>query len=458
MGEFMRVFSRIWIAAMILLTAFVAAGPSHAALQGRAVLTNGDPIIIELNEGQLLRLDRAMASVFIANPAIADVSAKSSRMLYLFGKSVGTTTLFALDANDNVIANVTVTVNHNLSQLQIALDRLVPNGVISTLSIDGAIVLSGMVETASEAENARRLASRFVGEGGEVINRLAVTASNQVNLRVRIVEVSREIVNQFGLNWDVFVDGGFQFGLQSLPPVAGINTLFGSGSIGDASIDVLIDALAEDSLVTILAEPNLTAVSGETASFLAGGEFPIPVDQDDEGITIEFKEFGVSLAFTPTLTGRSRISMRVRPEVSQLSTAAQIIANGISIPSLTTRRAETTVELASGQSFAIAGLILDNSRQDATKIPGLGDLPILGALFQSDRFQRNETELVIIVTPYIVRPVNPDELRTPLDPYRAPPLAESNAGKADSTRTVPVNPAQANNLGGDSKNTGFILD
>jgi len=458
MGEFMRVFSRIWVAATILLTVFVAAGPSHAALQGRAVLTNGDPIIIELSEGQLLRLDRAMASVFIANPNIADVSAKSSRMLYLFGKSVGTTTLFALDADDNVIANVTVTVNHNLSQLQIALDRLVPNGMISTLSIDGAIVLSGMVETATEAENARRLAARFVGEGGEVINRLAVTAPNQVNLRVRIVEVSREIVNQFGLNWDVFVDGGFQFGLSSLPPVAGINTLFGSGSIGDVSIDVLIDALAEDSLVTILAEPNLTAMSGETASFLAGGEFPIPVDQDDEGITIEFKEFGVSLAFTPTLTGRSRISMRVRPEVSQLSTAAQIVANGISIPSLTTRRAETTVELASGQSFAIAGLILDNTRQDSTKIPGLGDLPILGALFQSDRFQRNETELVIIVTPYIVRPVDPDQLRTPIDPYRAPAVASSNATGADTTRTVPVNPDQVNNLGGDTKNTGFILD
>ncbi len=458
MGEFMRVFSRIWVAATILLTVFVAAGPSHAALQGRAVLTNGDPIIIELSEGQLLRLDRAMASVFIANPNIADVSAKSSRMLYLFGKSVGTTTLFALDADDNVIANVTVTVNHNLSQLQIALDRLVPNGMISTLSIDGAIVLSGMVETATEAENARRLAARFVGEGGEVINRLAVTAPNQVNLRVRIVEVSREIVNQFGLNWDVFVDGGFQFGLSSLPPVAGINTLFGSGSIGDVSIDVLIDALAEDSLVTILAEPNLTAMSGETASFLAGGEFPIPVDQDDEGITIEFKEFGVSLAFTPTLTGRSRISMRVRPEVSQLSTAAQIVANGISIPSLTTRRAETTVELASGQSFAIAGLILDNTRQDSTKIPGLGDLPILGALFQSDRFQRNETELVIIVTPYIVRPVDPDQLRTPIDPYRAPAVASSNAAGADTTRTVPVNPDQVNNLGGDTKNTGFILD
>jgi len=444
------------MALAILLSVTLAPGSGQAALQGRAVPTNGDPIMIEVSEGQLLRLDRAMSSVFIANPTIADVSAKSNKLLYLFGKSVGTTTLFALDGSDNVIANVTVTVSHNLSRLQSSLDELVPSAQIIASSVDGAIVLSGNVETATESENARRLAARFMGETGEVINRLAVTAPNQVNLRVRIAEVAREVINQFGFNWSGLYDGAFQLGLQSLPPVAGINTLFFSDNIGDVSVDAVIDALAQDNMVTVLAEPNLTALSGETASFLAGGEFPIPVEQDDNGgITIEFKQFGVSLAFTPTLIGRGRISMRVRPEVSQLSTAAPIIANGISIPSLTTRRAETTVELASGQSFAIAGLILDNTRQENSKIPGLGDLPVLGALFQSDRFERDETELVIIVTPYIVQPVNPDQLRTPLDPYRAPPTAASGG---DTSRRVPVSPAQASTLGGDSKNTGFILD
>ena len=181
------------------------------------------------------------------------------------------------------------------------------------------------------------------------------------------------------------------------------------------------------------------------------------LSQDEDTIPIEFKEFGVSLAFQPTLIGRNRISMRVRPEVSQLSSAVQVLAGGLTVPSLTTRRAETTVELASGQSFAIAGLILDNTRQEHNQIPGLGDLPILGALFQSDRFQRNETELVIIVTPYIVQPVDADQLRTPLDPYRAPPVAEAKPKDAPA-RTVPVNPAQAENLGGASNNTGFILD
>jgi len=443
------------MAAAVLLAVALAAGGAEAALQGRAVPTNGDPIRIELSEGQLLRLDRGMASVFIANPEIADVTAKSDRLLYIFGKKVGTTTLFALDANDNVIANATVYVSHSLKRLQEALDELLPDGRIIATSVDGAIVLTGSVATATEAENARRLATRFITEGNEIINRIAVTAPNQVNLRVRIAEVSREVTNQFGFNWSVATDGGFRFALQSLLPTAGINDALVGGDIGDVSIDALIDALAEDNLITVLAEPNLTAVSGETASFLAGGEFPIPVSQDSDTITVEFKQFGVSLAFTPTLIGRSRISMRVRPEVSQLSTAAQIIAGGLSIPSLTTRRAETTVELASGQSFAIAGLIQDNTRQEHSKIPGLGDLPILGALFQSDRFQRNETELVIIVTPYIVRPVNADQLQTPLDPYRAPPVANN---KEPQGRTVPVNPAQAESLGSASKNTGFILD
>lgn len=454
----MRVISRLWLSLALVVVVTATAGQASAALQGRAVPTNGDPIEIELSEGQLLRLDRAMASVFIANPAIADITAKSERLLYLFGKTVGTTTLFALDGNDNVIANVTVHVTHNLARLDKALSELVPDGQIEVSSVDGAIILAGAVETASESEDARRLATRFISEGEEVINRLAVTAPNQVNLRVRIAEVSRDVINQLGFNWDFFVDSSFNFGLQSLNPIAGINTLAFSGTAGDASIDALIDALAEDNLVTVLAEPNLTALSGETATFLSGGEFPIPVSQDADSITIEFKQFGVSLSFTPTVLGRSRVSMRVRPEVSQLSNAVQVLAEGFAIPGLTTRRAETSVELASGQSFAIAGLLSDNTRSEARKIPGLGDLPILGALFQSDRFERRETELVIIVTPYVVRPVDANQLKTPVDPYRAAPLAASGQATvgAESSRVVPLDPAQASRLRGN--NTGFILD
>ncbi len=453
----MRVISGRWLAFALVTAMTLTAGQAMAGLQGRSVPANGEPLMIELSEGQLLRLDRSMASVFVANPEIADITAKSERLLYLFGKTVGTTTLFALDANENLIANVTIHVTHNLNRLQRALGELIPDGRIEVSSVDGAIVLAGALETATESEDARRLASRFISEGEEVINRLAVTAPNQVHLRVRIAEVSRDVINQLGFNWDVLVDSSFNFGLQSSPPVAGINTLFFNGSPGEATIDALIDALEEDNLVTILAEPNLTALSGETATFLSGGEFPIPVTQDRDSITIEFKQFGISLSFTPTLLGRSRVSMRVRPEVSQLSNAVQAIAGGLSIPSLITRRAETTVELSSGQSFAIAGLISDNTRAEARNYPGLADVPILGALFQSDRFERRESELVIIVTPYLVRPVDADDLRTPLDNYRAAPMAATGATVGTQpSQVVPLAPSQADRVRGN--NTGFILD
>ena len=239
------------------------------------------------------------------------------------------------------------------------------------------------------------------------------------------------------------------------------NNLFVSGNIGQVDINGLVDALAEDGLISIMAEPNLTALTGETASFLAGGEFPIPVPQDNGNITIEFKQFGVGLAFTPTILDDARISMRVRPEVSQLSSAGAVQLNGFFIPSLTTRRAETTVELASGQSFAIAGLLLDNSQQTNDAVPGLSDLPILGALFQSDLFERNETELVILVTPYVVQPIGKRQLlATPTDPYVSTKPAvsgQSLALSAANAQIVPVDPSHpaAQELAG---RPGFIVE
>ena len=208
----------------------------------------------------------------------------------------------------------------------------------------------------------------------------------------------------------------------------------------------------------ILAEPNLTALSGETASFLAGGEFPIPVAQDENSITIEFKEFGVSLSFTPTIIGDAKVSMRVRPEVSALSTEGAIITSEVSVPALTTRRAETTVELGSGQSFAIAGLILDQTRQAADQYPGLADLPIIGALFQSDEFSRRETELVIVVTPYIVKPGDPGQLQYPNEPFQArqDEGALPNPAAA-SLQTVPLQKGVGGSTG-TTKPVGFIIE
>ncbi|MGI9435953.1 MAG: type II and III secretion system protein family protein, partial [Geminicoccaceae bacterium] len=240
-----------------------------------------------------------------------------------------------------------------------------------------------------------------------------------------------------GFNWEaLFNSGNFTFGFANgrdlfsddgsifrAPANAGGNAPgigFGSYNSNNASVSTAIDALAQEGLVTVLAEPNLTALSGETASFLAGGEFPIPVAADGNDIKIEFKEFGISLAFTPTVLAQNRISLKVRPEVSELSSTGAITVNGLTVPALATRRAETTVELGSGQSFAVGGLLSNDIQNTVSKFPGLGDLPVLGTLFRSQRFQTKETELVILVTPYLVRPVTEPVLATPIDGYEAP--------------------------------------
>ncbi|MCG8359296.1 MAG: type II and III secretion system protein family protein [Kiloniellales bacterium] len=434
----------VGVAVACLILSLTVADWRSARAQEVSLAPQGRQVTVELNEGQLIRLAKPAASVFVANPAVADVSIKSPRLLYVFGTATGETSLFAVDEQDNIVANLRLSITHNLSRLNAVLQRIDPAAGITATSLDGGIVLNGSVRNATISENAHRVAMRFIGETEEVINQLAVTAPNQVNLRVRIAEVSKELIEQFGFNWEAAFTGAsdFLFGIATGNPVLAVSP-FGAGTLspsntgpfltrpglegssaffrstrGDFDINGLIDLLDEDNLITVLAEPNLTALSGETASFLAGGEFPIPVPQRNGAITIEFKKFGVSLAFTPTIIGDGRISMRVRPEVSQLSNTGAVIIQEFQIPSLTTRRAETTVELGSGQSFAIAGLMLHNSQQDLDRVPGLADLPVLGALFKSDRFEREESELIIIVTPYLVRPAASEErMALPTDPY-----------------------------------------
>ena len=462
------------LAAIALLALGLLPPTAGSALAQATTIGPGtQSLTIEVNEGQLIRLNQPASSVFIANAQIADVNVKSPRMIYLFGKRPGETTLYALDAKDNVITNARVVVSHNLSRLNGALNTLLPAGGVTASSVDGGIILTGAVATATHAEDVRRLSARFIGKGEDIINRVVVTQPNQVNLRVRIAEVTKNVINEFGFSWDSIFDSSNMFfrittgtaftdamgNLNGgLPPQEGGGTANSSVHQGDLDLNNLIDVLAADGLVTILAEPNLTALSGETASFLAGGEFPVPISVDSD-VTLEFKEFGVSLAFTPTVLSNNRISMRVRPEVSELSNVGAIIFNGFEIPGLTTRRAETTVELASGQSFAIAGLRLDSRRHDNDDIPGLGNIPLFGALFQQNRLETRETELLIVVTPYIVRPMS-TQPPLPTDPYMAPPQASAGApaNMANAqTRTVPLNngtASAASSLG----QTGFILE
>jgi pilus assembly protein CpaC len=420
----------------------VAAAPQNAArpLRGGGasqIGANGAPIVLEVGKGTLIRLTAPAATVFIANPDVADVQVKSPSLIYISAKSPGETVIYAVDASDSVLLNSPVRVEHDISRLRSSLRQLAPGERISADSIDGNLVLTGIVSDAGRADKARALAAAIAGEvkGSQVINRMTVATPNQVNLQVRIAEVSLSVLNEIGVNWRK-IGSTVNFLTQNPVTIASEaqNFIIVGKQTGQA-VTAMVDALAQEGFVTDLAQPNLTAMSGQTASFLAGGEFPVPISGSSTAtggvptITVEFKSFGVSLAFTPTVIDANHVNLRVRPEVSALTTVGAVslpITNTatITIPALTVRRAETSVELGSGESFALAGLLQHTSTQDTSRVPWLGDIPILGALFKSDRFQRAETELVVIVTPYLVQPVATrvaaptDGLLLPSDPQR----------------------------------------
>lgn len=450
-----------------------AKAPSHPAPPARRVASNPSAaqleptnrsIGLELGKGTLIHVDQPASTVFIADPSIADVAVKSPRMIYLYGKKVGDTVLYVVGAGDRVMLKAQVTVRHDLADLRQSLRGLVPEGSVQVATAGSALVLSGSVPTAAMSANVQALAAHFVPNKDDIINRLKVTEPDQINLQVRVAEMSRSTLKNFGINLDSLLHvGNFVFGAASGNPafaagafatrstVSGANATNNNLGFGfntsKSSANGLIDALSTEGLITVLAEPNLTALSGETASFLAGGEFPIPVPQGNNTTTIMFKQFGVSLSFTPTILSDHRIDLRVRPEVSELSTVGAVQINGFTIPALTERRADTTVELASGQSFAIAGLLQNNSQNNISKFPGLGDLPVLGALFRSTEFQRNETELVIIVTPYIVRPVD-DATSLKLPTQGFTPTSEFERTILDRLFKASPNAARALQLGG----------
>ncbi len=397
-------------------------------------------------KGRMIRFAAPASSVFIGDSKIADVQVKSPTTVYLIAKAPGETTLMALDDHDEMLADFDVDVDYDTSQLQRDLKRLLPDSDINVSTTSNAVVLSGAVATAAEAETAKTIAARFVPDADHLINTLRVDAPNQVNLRVRVVEMSRDIIKAFGVNWtNVPQNGQFSFGAatgiggitESSPILQGLNKLGVGFKNGPFDLNVVIDALDSEGLVTVLAEPNLTAVSGAPASFLAGGEYPIPVPQGLNTITIDYKKYGVSLGMVATITDGGRINLAVKPEVSELSNVGAVTISGITVPALTTRRAETTVDLASGQSFAIAGLMQNNISHQLQKFPGLGNVPVLGALFRSDRFERNETELVVIVTPYIVRPAS-GRLAVPTDGYVAPTDKARILHGADYTPPPPI--------------------
>ncbi|HEY7577621.1 MAG TPA: type II and III secretion system protein family protein [Acetobacteraceae bacterium] len=431
--------------------------------------TVSQPITVQAGTGVLLRLPRAAATVMSAEPAVARVQPASPTSLFLMGVAPGRTTVIATtDAGQAIIQyDVTVTPGAGsgapaaalptagvspatASAIQATIARVVQGASGVHVQAGGnEAILTGTVPNAAAAQQAEAIARGYVGEKGGVQDNLTILGAIQVNVRVRIAEINRSVTRQLGFNWQALGSGnGWRVGLRTgaaisntispllplgLAPLSGATAApnqFGAGfTSGNKLWDVntVIDALAGDQLITILAEPNLTALSGETASFLAGGEFPIPIAGNTTNgqttITVEFKTFGVSLAVVPTVLSPARLNLRVRPEVSQLSTNGAVsvpIGGGtLTIPALTVRRAETTVELGSGQSFAIAGLLEKTSLDNTNALPWIGEVPVLGALFKSNDFQRGESELVIIVTPYIVQPApGPTALRAPTDTFR----------------------------------------
>lgn len=421
-------------AALALGGFVIGSASAPARAQAAAIQTPQHALSVSASKGTLVRLDRPAASVFIADPKIADVQVRSPHLVYVLGVGAGETTLYAMDSADRVIYSASVHVSSNIEQVRKLLKAALPQAEIAAEPFNGMIMLSGVAPSPEAVAEAERLVKKLLGEQQVVINNVRTATPVQVNLQVKIAEVSRSLLKQVGVNIAAQDStGGFMFGLwQGRNAIniteqgyeflvrEGTNTIGLAGNVFGLNAAAAIDALAEEGLVTVLAEPNLTALSGEMASFLAGGEFAIPMPAEDGRVLIEYKQYGVGLAFTPTVMSNNRIALRVRPEVSELSQAGAISVNGISVPGLTTRRAETTVELGSGQSFMIAGLLRNTTGQEINKIPVLGDLPILGALFRSDSFRRNETELVIIVTPYLVTPMDARDVRLPTDGYKAP--------------------------------------
>ena len=409
--------------------------PGRPFAQSQIVPTEPPTLTLEVNKGTALKLPGPASTVFVAAPDIADVQVRSPTMVYVFAKKAGDTVLYAVDAQDRVLLNTIVRVTSPLSRIKGALDQQHPNNGVTFDNQGETIVLGGTVRSSVVAEDARRLALQHVNNNpSKVVNTIRVDAPTQVQLRVKVAEVKRDALKRVGINWQninniaLFGTGNFLagFAVRTTSQIGGaVSTGALQFATRDGSLNTVVDFLATQNQATILAEPNLIAMSGETASFLAGGEVPLLVPQTGFAagtITIQYKQVGVSLSFTPTIIGE-RINLRVAPEVSELSAVGSItvpLGTGtVNIPGIRTRRASTTIELGSGQSFAIAGLLQANSAQDITKFPWLGDVPVLGSLFKSDAYQRSETELVIIITPYFVEPTS-NKLQTPLT-GRVPP-------------------------------------
>ena len=433
-------------ATAVALTMMLASAPAFAQYTGADI--HAGELDVAINKSQILTADRAIDRAMIGNEAIADVLPVSERSIYVLGKAMGTTSLTLYDKANRVIAVMDISVGPDLEALRGQFADIMPGEDIAARLTNGKLMLTGTVSDPGMASRAQRIAAAYAGE--EVINMLSVGSPQQVMLEVRFAEVNRTIGEQLGVSgFANSLSGNFGAaqgnGASLLPGVDGSGALgispildsFGVLSalfeIGDVNIEAYLDTLERQGLSKTLAEPTLVALSGEKASFLAGGEFPVPVAQSSGGggggggqaITVQFKPFGVSLSFTPTVLGNRVINLVVEPEVSSIDPSASITINGLNVPGLQTRRASTTVELRDGESFVLAGLLRSDFQTNVQQLPLLGSIPILGALFRSTKFQKGETELLIVVTPRLVKPIQPGQVMLPTDRVADPDAAET---------------------------------
>jgi len=415
-------------------SAGLAGAPMAGASTIRVDLTAGGSsqnLSLPRGKSAIIELPVDVRDILITNPAVADAVLRSPRRIYVLGMTSGQTDAILFDAAGRRILSLNIRVDADASALTATINRVIPGAKVKVEPIGDSLILTGMVQSPIDADRAGQIAQRYVAKPEQVLNMISVAGKDQVMLKVRIVEVQRSVIKQLGVNLQAVLQqgsGSITIGQSAAFSINGTlpgGSLFG-GSYADNgdTLTGAVRAFERVGLVRTLAEPNLTAVSGEAARFLAGGEYPVPVNQDNSSgsVSVEYKPFGVGLAFTPVVLSGGRISLKISTEISELTTQGAFTLGGgggsstsLTIPALTVRRAETSVELPSGGSMMIAGLIQQQTKENFDGLPGVGAVPIIGSLFRSRDFQSGDTEMVVLVTAYIVDPNNPNAFQTPAD-------------------------------------------
>lgn len=377
----------------------------------------GRRIILPLNKSVIIELPETVTDVLVSDPKVADAMIRTPKRIYLIGMAIGETNIFLFGQGNAQLARFEVRVDRDLGDLASLINRLVPGAAVKVESVNGAAVLTGTAMNQQDIGKIGSIAGQFLSTSAAgapnttaVVNLVTTNSGDQVHLKVVVAEVQREAIKNLGLNTEALLEN------------SGLNTTYTSGTktitqfnpyLSAVTTSTIVRALGQNGLMRTLAEPTLTAISGESATFLAGGEFPIPISQSQGSVSVEYKKYGIGLSFTPVVLGPGRISLRIQTEVSDLTSTGAVTLNSTTIPALTVRRAESTVELPSGGSIVMAGLIKDNVSQIVQGLPGLMDVPVLGSLFRSRQFQREQTELAVFVTPYVVNAVNGAEMTRP---------------------------------------------